>query len=152
MKRVAANACTAISKNGAPRPNDYSQFAGSGFWRLDRNEREQVAEKFKLLTHEWLEHIERGVAAQWRDRRSISRASRTRLTRHHRKASRPNVWHFLSWRRDPDDFVDPLELPLPRTNMFEIEYAGFRQVALLPGHAEIELLNFTPWRDAPNFT
>jgi hypothetical protein len=35
--------------------------------------------------------------------------------------------------------------------MFEIEYAGVTQVALHQGHAEIELLNFTPWRDAPNF-
>jgi hypothetical protein len=42
-----------------------------------------------------------------------------------------------------------LELPLKRTNMFEIEYASVTQVALFPGHTEIELLNFTPWRDIP---
>jgi hypothetical protein len=36
---------------------------------------------------------------------------------------------------------------LPRTNMFEVEYASVTQIALNPGHAEIELLNFTPWRD-----
>jgi broad specificity phosphatase PhoE len=40
-----------------------------------------------------------------------------------------------------------LKLPLPKTNHFDIEYAGITQVALHPHMAEIELLNFTPWRD-----
>ncbi len=40
-----------------------------------------------------------------------------------------------------------LDLPLPKTNMFEIEYASVTQVALHPHLNEIELLNFTPWRD-----
>jgi broad specificity phosphatase PhoE len=40
-----------------------------------------------------------------------------------------------------------LELPLPKTNSFEVEYAGLTQVALHPYLTEVELLNFTPWRD-----
>ena len=40
-----------------------------------------------------------------------------------------------------------LDLPLPKTNSFEIEYASVTQVALHPHLNEIELLNFTPWRD-----
>ena len=40
-----------------------------------------------------------------------------------------------------------LKLPLPKTNHFDIEYASITQVALHPHMAEIELLNFTPWRD-----
>ena len=40
-----------------------------------------------------------------------------------------------------------LDLPLPKTNAFEMEYASVTQVALHPHLAEIELLNFTPWRD-----
>jgi hypothetical protein len=31
--------------------------------------------------------------------------------------------------------------------MFEVEYASVTQIALHPKHAEIELLNFTPWHD-----
>jgi hypothetical protein len=31
--------------------------------------------------------------------------------------------------------------------MFEVEYTSVTQIALSSGHAEIELLNFTPWRD-----
>lgn len=40
-----------------------------------------------------------------------------------------------------------LDLPLPKTNSFEIEYTSVTQVALHPELNEIELLNFTPWRD-----
>ena len=40
-----------------------------------------------------------------------------------------------------------LDLPLPKTNSFEIEYASITRVALRPHLNEIELLNFTPWRD-----
>jgi broad specificity phosphatase PhoE len=40
-----------------------------------------------------------------------------------------------------------LDLPLPKTNAFEIEYASITQIALHAHIAEIELLNFTPWRD-----
>ena len=40
-----------------------------------------------------------------------------------------------------------LDLPLPKTNSFEIEYTSVTQVALHPHLNEVELLNFTPWRD-----
>ena len=40
-----------------------------------------------------------------------------------------------------------IDVPLPKTNAFEVEYASITQVALHPHMAEIELLNFTPWRD-----
>jgi broad specificity phosphatase PhoE len=40
-----------------------------------------------------------------------------------------------------------LKLPLPKTNHFDIEYSSITQVALHPYMNEVELLNFTPWRD-----
>jgi broad specificity phosphatase PhoE len=40
-----------------------------------------------------------------------------------------------------------LELPLPKLAHFEIDYASLTQVHLLPHKAEVQLLNFTPWRD-----
>ncbi len=42
-----------------------------------------------------------------------------------------------------------LDLPLPKTGAFDIEYTSVTQVALHPHMNEIELLNFTPWRDLP---
>ncbi len=40
-----------------------------------------------------------------------------------------------------------LHLPLPKLAHFEIEYASVTQVHLLPHKTEVQLLNFTPWRD-----
>ena len=40
-----------------------------------------------------------------------------------------------------------LDLPLSRMAHFEIEYASVTDVLLHPHKAEIQLLNFTPWRD-----
>ena len=40
-----------------------------------------------------------------------------------------------------------LDLPLSRMANFEIEYASVTDVTLHPHKTEIQLLNFTPWRD-----
>ena len=40
-----------------------------------------------------------------------------------------------------------LNLPLPKLAHFEIEYASVTQVHLLTHKTEVQLLNFTPWRD-----
>ena len=40
-----------------------------------------------------------------------------------------------------------LRWPLARMGAFEIEYASLTQVVVRPQKAELQLLNFTPWRD-----
>lgn len=40
-----------------------------------------------------------------------------------------------------------LELPLPKLAHFDIEYASVTIVEQRPHRSEVELLNFTPWRD-----
>lgn len=42
-----------------------------------------------------------------------------------------------------------LSLPLPRMASFEIEYASLTQIHCSPQKTEVQLLNFTPWRDVP---
>ena len=110
---------------------------------------EQVAEKFNLLTHEWLEHIEQGIlpkgenGAQFRAR--VEPCLRKIIESH--PGQTVGVFCHGGVIRMMLSIL--LELPLPRTNMFEIDYASITQIALHPGHAEVELLNFTPWRDVP---
>ena len=41
-----------------------------------------------------------------------------------------------------------LELPLPKLAAFEIDYASVTKVSLFPHKTEVQLLNFTPWREA----
>jgi broad specificity phosphatase PhoE len=40
-----------------------------------------------------------------------------------------------------------LEMPLPQMASFEIEYASLTEVHHSPQKSEVQLLNFTPWRD-----
>lgn len=40
-----------------------------------------------------------------------------------------------------------LDLPLPKMVGFEIDYASVTQVDSFPHRSEVQLLNFTPWRD-----
>ena len=40
-----------------------------------------------------------------------------------------------------------LRWPLSRMRAFKVEYASVTQVVLLPERAELQLLNFTPWRE-----
>jgi broad specificity phosphatase PhoE len=110
---------------------------------------EQVCAKFNLLTHEWLDHIERGVAPNGESgpkfRKRVEPCIRKIISENPGKT----VGIFCHGGVIRMILAILLELPLPRTNMFEVEYASVTQIALRPGHAEIELLNFTPWRNLP---
>jgi broad specificity phosphatase PhoE len=39
-----------------------------------------------------------------------------------------------------------LDLPLPKTSVFEVDYASVTQMGFLEGKAVLQLLNYTPWR------
>lgn len=108
---------------------------------------EQVCEKFKLLTHEWLEHIERGVMPNGENGAQFRARVEPCLRRIIKDHSGQTAGVFCHGGVIRMILAILLEIPLARTNMFEIEYASMTQIALHPGHAEIELLNFTPWRD-----
>jgi broad specificity phosphatase PhoE len=149
MKRVQQTLAPYLN-NGAPaqtiipdlREVDFGDWTGLNW--------EQVCEKFKLLTHEWLEHIERGVAPNGETGPQFRARVEPCLREIIKKHSGQTVGIFCHGGVIRMILSILLELPLPRTNMFEVEYASATQIALLPGHAEIELLNFTAWRDTPN--
>jgi broad specificity phosphatase PhoE len=147
MKRVQQTIAPYLS-NGAPKQaivQDLREVDFGGWTGLNW---EQVAEKFNLLTHDWLDHIEQGMVpngetgTQFRER--IEPCIHQIIARHPGKT----VGVFCHGGVIRMILSILLDMPLPNTNIFEIEYAGMTQIALWPKHAEIELLNFTPWRDA----
>jgi broad specificity phosphatase PhoE len=107
----------------------------------------EVEEQFKFPSHRWLHQIQdHGVpngesGRQFRQR--VEPCLREILARHPGQ----NIAIFCHGGVIRMILAILLKLPLPKTNHFEIEYAGVTQVALHPHMAEIELLNFTPWRD-----
>jgi broad specificity phosphatase PhoE len=150
MKRVQQTIAPFLV-NGAPsqqiiddlREVDFGDWTGMNW--------EQVCEKFHLLTHEWLDHIERGVAPNGENGATLRKRIEPCLRDIVKAHPGQTVAIFCHGGVIRMILSILLELPLARTNMFEVEYASVTQIALYPRHAEIELLNFTPWRElAPN--
>jgi broad specificity phosphatase PhoE len=148
MKRVQQTIAPYLGK-GVPKQAILRDLREVDFGGWTGMNWEQVAEKFNLLTHDWLDHIEQGIVPngesgpQFRER--VEPCVRQIIAKH--PSQTVGVFCHGGVIRMVLSIL--LDLPLPNTNMFEIEYAGMTQIALWPGHAEIELLNFTPWRDAP---
>jgi broad specificity phosphatase PhoE len=148
MKRVQQTLAPYLS-NGAPKQTVLQNLREVDFGGWTGLNWEQVAEKFNLLTHDWLDHIEQGIVpngesgAQFRKR--IEPCVRQIIKKHPGQT----VGVFCHGGVIRMILSILLDMPLPNTSIFEIEYAGMTQIALWPKHAEIELLNFTPWRDAP---
>jgi broad specificity phosphatase PhoE len=146
MKRVQQTLAPFL-KNGAPKQTIIPALREIHFGDWTGLNWEQVCERFNLDTSEWLEHIERGLAPngetgpQFRAR--VEPCLREIIKNHPGK----NVGIFCHGGVVRMILSILLELPLPKTNSFEVEYASVTQVALHPRLAEVELLNFTPWRD-----
>ena len=146
MKRVQQTLAPALRK-GAPRQTilpglreiDFGDWTGLG-WQA-------VSDRFGFQSHEWLDQIEhRGVpngenARVFRQR--VEPCVRQIIENHPGQ----NVAVFCHGGVIRMILSILVDLPLPKTNSFEIEYASITQVALHPHMAEIELMNFTPWRD-----
>jgi broad specificity phosphatase PhoE len=148
MKRVQQTIAPFLS-NGAPPQTIIKDLHEVDFGGWTGLNWEQVSQKFNLLTHDWLDHIERGVAPDGESgpqfRARVEPCVR-QIIKDHPGQTAAIFCHGGVVRMILSIL---LEIPLPRTNMFEVEYASYTDLTLYPSHAEIELLNFTPWRDVP---
>jgi broad specificity phosphatase PhoE len=121
------------------REIDFGDWTGFGW--------DRVREKFGIKPYEWLDKIELGVVPNGES------------TLHFRKRVEPCLRRIIRENRGKTAAIFChggvirmmlailLDLPLPKTGAFEVEYTSVTQVALHPHMNEIELLNFTPWRD-----
>ena len=146
MKRVQQTLAPALN-NGAPaqtilpglREIDFGDWTGLGW--------EAVSWRFGFCAHEWLDQIEHHGVPNGESGK-VFRARVEPCLREIIQSQRgQNVAVFCHGGVIRMMLAILLELPLPKTNAFEIEYASITQVALHPHMAEVELLNFTPWRD-----
>lgn len=146
MKRVQQTLSPFLN-NGAPPQTVMPDLREVNFGGWTGLNWEQVSQKFNLLTHDWLDHIEQGVVPQGENgpqfRARVEPCLREIIKKH--PGQMTGIFCHGGVIRMILSIL--LELPLKRTNIFEIEYASATQVALFPDHTEIELLNFTPWRD-----
>jgi broad specificity phosphatase PhoE len=106
-----------------------------------------VRDKFNFAVHEWLDQIEHPGAPNGESGKTFRARLEPCLREIVNKHRGQNVAVFCHGGVIRALLAILLELPLPKTNAFEVEYASITQVALHPHMAEIELMNFTPWRD-----
>jgi broad specificity phosphatase PhoE len=133
--------------NGVPRPTimpdlrevDFGVWTGLTFG--------QVQDRYGVSAWEWLNQLERAAvpqaecAAAFRSR--VEPCLRQIIRRHPGQevaiACHGGVIRML--------LAILLDMPLPRTGAFQIEYASVTQVRLRPEQTELQLVNFTPWRE-----
>jgi len=146
MKRVQQTLAPFL-KNGAPAQTILPGLQEVDFGDWSGYNWNQVREKFGVHPYDWLDEIELGAVPNGENGVQFR--------------ARVEACLYKIIRRHPDETVAIfshggvirmmlailLNLPLPKTNQFEIEYTSVTQVLLHPELNEIELLNFTPWRD-----
>jgi broad specificity phosphatase PhoE len=108
---------------------------------------EQVKEQFNTSAFEWLDQLEQGLIleaesiALFRDRVA---SSLQRILADCPGQTVAVVCHGGVIRMLLSILLD---LPLTKMARFDIEYASLTVVDYLPRKTEVQLLNFTPWRD-----
>jgi broad specificity phosphatase PhoE len=121
------------------REIDFGDWTGLG-WQAVQN-------KFTFAAHQWLEQIENHGSPNGENGKDFRARVEPCLREIVKKHSGKTIAIFCHGGVIRMIISILLDLPLPKTNAFEIEYASLTQVALHPHMNEIELLNFTPWRD-----
>lgn len=146
MKRVHQTLSPYLT-NGAPKPVvmpklhevDFGDWTGLTF--------EQVEQRFGSRASTWLDKLAAGgipnaePAAAYRAR--IEPCVREILQGH----AGQRVAVFCHGGVIRQILAILLDLPLPKTAGFEIDYTSVTEVEVHPHRAEVQLLNFTPWRD-----
>ena len=147
MKRVQQTLAPTLAKNKSHRQIIFPDLREIDFGDWTGLNWEAVRAKFNFAVHEWLHQIEDPGSPSGESGKVFRARVEPCLREIIAKHPGQNVAIFCHGGVIRMILSILLELPLPKTNAFEIEYASITQVALHPHMAEIELLNFTPWRD-----
>lgn len=146
MKRVQQTLAPVI-QNGVPQPTildglrevDFGDWTGHGW--------DAIREKFGVSAFTWLDQLDRGTIPNAEDvvayRERVAGCLEEILLGKEGKT----VAVFCHGGVIRMILSILLDLPLPRMSAFEIEYASVSEIELKPHRREVQLLNFTPWRD-----
>ena len=146
MKRVQQTLAPML-KNGTPPPVvlpnlrevDFGDWTGHGW--------EAVREKFGVSAFSWLQQLERGTIPNAENVDTYRVRVAECLNEISGTPSGKTIAVFCHGGVIRMLLSILLDLPFSRMSMFEIDYASVSEIELKPHRVEIQLLNFTPWRD-----
>lgn len=118
---------------------DFGDWTGLG-WKA-------VEKKFGFRSFQWLEQIEHKGVPNGENGKAFRRRIEPCLREIIAKHPGQNVAIFCHGGVIRMIIAILLKMELPTTNQLEVEYTSLTQMALHPHLNEVELLNFTPWRD-----
>lgn len=146
MQRVRETLAPLLARTGlAPVFDDGLREVDFGAWTGLRWE--QIHERFGVTAFDWLDQLEQGLIPDaeppdlFRERveRALNEILTARAGRTVAVACHGGVIRMA--------LASLLELPLRKLTHLEVEYASVTWVDHRPGKVELQLHNFTPWRD-----
>jgi broad specificity phosphatase PhoE len=145
MKRVQQTLAPLLN-NGAPRPVVMPELREMDFGDWTGLNHQEVLQKFGVSASAWLDQVENGAIPNAENgathRARIEPCLRQILSSH----TGQTVAIYCHGGVTRMVLAILLELPLPKTDAFHIDYASVTEVTVGPERTRIELLNFTPWR------
>lgn len=146
MKRVQQTLAPYLN-NGAPKPVIFPKLHEVDFGDWTGLNFAEVQERYGAPASTWLDQIAAGTipnaenAVTYRNR--IEPCVREILQSHPGR----RVAVFCHGGVIRQILAILLDLPLTKTASFEIDYTSITEIEVQPNRAEVQLLNFTPWRD-----
>jgi len=148
MQRVQQTLAPLL-RNGAPRPVlmedlrevDFGDWTGFG-WA-------EVLARFHVSAYDWLNQLELGAVPKGESARTLRARVEPCLRRILREHPGQTAAVFCHGGVIRSLLSILLDLPLPKMTHFEIDYASVTDVEVTAQKAEVQLLNFAPWRELP---
>jgi broad specificity phosphatase PhoE len=108
---------------------------------------DQVYERFQVSAFDWLNQLELGSIAEAESTADFRRRVDEALRQILRQSPNQDIAVVAHGGTIRMMLALILDLPFTRMAAFEIEYASITRVKISEHKTEVELLNFTPWRD-----
>lgn len=148
MKR-AQQTLAPLLINGSPRPTVLADLREVDFGDWTGHRWDEIQPKFNFSAYDWLDALERGALPNGESAAALRARVEPCLRQilHGHSGQTVAVYCHGGILRMLLSIL--LKLPLRIFNAFEVDYASLTQVKVTPERAEVQLLNFAPWRHLP---
>jgi len=149
MKRVQQTLAP-VAANGIPSPIVHPEFREMDFGIWTGLAWEETQTRYGVSAWSWLDQIEAGAIPKAENGDKLRARVEPPLHSILRTHSGQSIAIFCHGGIIRVILSILLQMPLPRTAMFEVDYASVTRVLWPAAKPRLELVNFTPWRDLPS--